>query len=318
MNSHFKKIYAPEFDAVNFNFLHIPNDGKKIPVAMKEYVVAQFLSTGYNTSAVIRSAAMIGIKKTATRTILNEIQEPVPIFGTNTYSNVRIELINRILHCKKDAEKNGSTHLQPRCVIKIDGVNIRPGLSYDSFSKRLIGFCDTEGTLLNMLDDPGLSFDKLLIGNEVFDEILQKKIKSKSHAIMVQFTNLDCVTNYPLMIGCDNQCKNTKDEDFLLMIKLVEEVLDFVGMQIVSIISDCEPKTVILLRSFDLKVLWDVFHVFKSMIYGMSRNTKLIFIGKQLIGLDKIHDRSTISLSRIDKEENQKNNKTSKSQQKIK
>ena len=79
---------------------------------MKDFVRAQFLSTNYNTSAVVRSAAMIGVGRTQTRKILNDEQQPIPIFGIKKLSETKIELVNRLRFCRDDAAKHASLDIQ--------------------------------------------------------------------------------------------------------------------------------------------------------------------------------------------------------------
>ena len=107
-------------DAADFNYLHIPGDGKTFKPSMKEFVRAQYLSTNYNAVATIRSAAMIGVRRTATKEILRKGQQHVPIFGINSLTITKSEIVARLLVCKKSAEKNNENVLQIFIQIAVD------------------------------------------------------------------------------------------------------------------------------------------------------------------------------------------------------
>ena len=73
------------------------------------------------------------------------------------------------------------------------------------------------------------------------------------------------------------------------------------NFDIICMVSDCEKSQVKSLRNFEERLLFDFYHMAKSLLYGLTRNSKLISVGVNSVPLSIIHGRSAISLSRIDK-----------------
>lgn len=190
-------------------------------------------------------------------------------------------------------------------VLKMDGVNIKPELAIDDYSHKLIGYCDVKGDLRVLIDgaNNNSSMDSLFKKNNHFDHLIKKHIKTKSHLVMLQFTNTNCLTDFPILVGVDMQCPQTVTSDYKTMISMILQALRDVGIKLVCSVVDCEPQQLPLLSSFPATLLNDYIHVCKCLAYGLSKNSKMISVGKIFVGLDKIHDRSLISLSRIDKVE---------------